>query len=298
MTVRTERGISLVEVMVAVAISLLVLLAITAAYLTTSRTQGAQSDTTRLNESGRSAFDLITREIRKAGFRNTWSLSGTATNFCSGRPVGSLLDGANDLSTLTISGTLFSISNASDMLRVRYFGEDATVTGPVFDCQGYPVAAPSTPGAEPVEDALFVAPDPNNGNEPTLFCHTTNPAPVVSTAYQKHPGELALVAGVESLQFVYGEDTDADGIVNRYVPWGLVSNPDNVLSIKASLVVRSPNPVVGYSGTRTIRHFGPDYPAATNGDSGAVFTTPSDSRLRLPSALSTEIALRNFRRCD
>lgn len=294
-----QRGFTIVELMVAMLIGLILILAVSKAYLSGLNTQRAQTDVTRLNETARFAFDLLAREARKAGFRNTWQLGSTAGNFCSGNATGSLLAGLNVNSlTQTInpnatdfSGTTFTVANSSDVLRVRYYGDS---DGSILDCHGYPVAQ-----AQLVEETLFIAQDPNNNNEPTLYCNTNNPTPAVTN----HPGSLPLVAGVESLQLLYGEDTDSDGVVNRYMPWGAVT-ADNVLSMKASIVVRSPNNIdpIPVPIAKPFNHFSTSsftYQAATNSDAGALFnvsaTDPTIRRIRM--MLSSEISFRNFRYC-
>ncbi len=53
-----------------------------------------------------------------------------------------------------------------------------------------------------------------------------------------------LVENVENMQIVYGEDTDTDGTVNRYVPAGTAGlDMDRVLSVRISLLIRSPDQV-------------------------------------------------------
>lgn len=48
-----------------------------------------------------------------------------------------------------------------------------------------------------------------------------------------------LIEGVENMQILYGEDTDADGGANYYVSANTVVNMDNVISIRISLLIRS-----------------------------------------------------------
>ena len=146
---------------------------------------------------------------------------------------------------------------------------------------------------------MYVAADVNNNNEPTLYCNTTNPLPVNAT----HPGVLPMVSGVESLQFIYGEDSDSDGIVNRYVPWQLVTSADNVIAVKISIVVRGPSIQGGVPGgvMTPWNHFSASYPAAANADNSAIFPAPgvnipADNRFR--KMFSTEISFRNYRWCS
>lgn len=110
---------------------------------------------------------------------------------------------------------------------------------------------------------------------------------------------------MESLQILYGEDTDGDGVINRYVPWGVDANfqGGRVLGIKVSVVVRSPNATSSDTALLTFNHFGTAYttpagtaPAIVNGDNGAMFT-PATAAGRIRLLISTEIGLRNFGSC-
>jgi type IV pilus assembly protein PilW len=291
-----QSGLTLIEMMVAITIGLLLMVGISQVYLSSLSTQRTQSDVTMLNESSRFTFDLLSRELRKAGFRNSWQQSSAnISEFCptEGTLPQSAYIGINDATTIStssadLSGTAIAISNKSDVLKVRFYGETANGTETMTDCHGYPVAANQL-----VQDTLYVAPDPANNNEPTLWCHTDNPAPATAS----HPGALPLVAGVESLQLLYGEDTDSDGIINRYVPWNLVSKVHKVSAVKASAVVRGPNALGLGAGMTSVNHF-PGYDQTANSDAGAVFTPPTATASRLRKQYSTEIAIRNFGYCD
>ena len=48
-----------------------------------------------------------------------------------------------------------------------------------------------------------------------------------------------MVEGVEDMQILYGEDTDADNVANRYVPSDKVGSMENVVSVRISLLLRS-----------------------------------------------------------
>lgn len=287
MSRRPQHGVTLVELMIAIAIGLLILVAIAQVYMGSFNTQRTQDDMARLQETGRFAFNLIGRAVRQAGYRDT--TEGLAS-FCSARSLGSGLAGLNDAEQIDpaasdFGGNAFTISNASDVIRVQYYGHSTEASPALLDCQGYPVAA-----KQPVKDTLFVASDPNNNNEPTLFCHTSNPEPVTAS----HPGASALVAGVESLQLLYSEDVDGAGTL-RFVPWHLLTDPDKVSAVKVSIVARSPNAVTVDAAAKTFNHFSAAgtvaYPAAQNADAGAVFQAGADRRLR--QMFSMDIALRN-----
>lgn len=297
------RGFSLIEFMVAITLSMIILLAVSIAWQSGYGTQRAQADASRLNETVRFSIDLLSREIKQAGFVSK-ATRPPESNFCQ-TSTGAAIAGVNDPATInpTAVGTNFTgagvaISNLSDAIRLRYYADDTGAGGVVSgtsatsDCLGNAI-----PSKTLVEDTLYVAPDPNNSNEPALWCHTSNPA---SAAASSQP----MVSGVESLQILYGEDQSGDGIVNRYVPAQLVSSFDNVLSVKLSIVARSANNVsAGTTAGKIYYHFG-TLPGSTDayvdpgGTAGTQFTPPADNRLRLPQPLSTEVAVRNFSNCS
>jgi type IV pilus assembly protein PilW len=299
---KLQHGVTLVELMVSLTIGLLIVLVITEVYMNSVGVKRNQDDATQVSESARFAFALISREIKMAGFSNVWEQgSGRSKVFCSTQPTnvlsapnqGAAFAGLNDIASIdpslmsTTGGTQIVVLNSSDALRVSFFGESSANTSPVADCHGYPVAANQL-----VNEVLFIAADPTNGGEPALYCYTDNPTPVTAT----HPGSVPLVAGVESMQFLYGEDSASSGIVTQYLPWiAGTTVPDHVLSIKASLVVRSPSQVTSESSptAKIFSHFdnGAGYPATANSDTGAVFTAPADRRIR--QLVATEIATRN-----
>lgn len=301
-----QAGFSLVELMIAVTLGLAITLAVSMTYLAGVGTQRDDSDVTRLNETARFAFDLIARELRKAGYRNTWQLNSQAQNFCATRTT-SALDGLNDPTQInptvaSFTGNAFSIANKSDVLRVRFYGEGAgSGDSSIMDCHGYSVGQ-----GQLVEETLFVAVDPAT-SEPSLYCNTANLAAPGGAATNRRAA-MALVTGVESLQLLYGEDSNGDGVIDRYVPRQLVGSVDNVASVKISVVVRSPDDTnSSATSVPTFKHFSTttnnsfSYDAVSNGDAGAVFGGSSASsakpkRKRL--MLSSEIALRNFGYCS
>ncbi|VVC84293.1 PilW family protein [Sideroxydans sp. CL21] len=320
------KGYSLVEFMIAITISMIIMLAVAVAWQSGFKTQQSQTDVSRLNETIRFAIDLLSREIKQAGYTNTTTSLMNELSFCSTTTVGSSIVGVNDPANINPAGPVPAgptghlpagstiVMNQSDAIRVRYYGEDTIAgtfaptpsTNTSQDCLGNPIALGTL-----IEDTMYVAADPNNKNEPTLWCHTSNPNAGVNST-------LPMVAGVESLQILYGEDISSplDGIIDRYVPWQLVTNPDNILSVKVSIVARSPNPVALDTTAKTFYHFGGatagvagsvgsimPYTDPTGGSSpGTIFvapTIPNDAkmRLRLPP-MSAEIAVRNFSFCQ
>jgi len=275
------KGFSLIELLVALAIGLLVTLVVTQAYLSGLGAQRAQTDVGRAQESSRFAFDLLARSLRKAGYKNP---KAPGTGFCDSSNVPRIIV-SNDASAISAStfGTSATIVNSSDVIQVRYFGEGLATTpfttdGTMRDCLGNTIASNTL-----VSDTFFIAADTTNNNEPALFCYSSNAT---------GSGNVALVPGVESMQLLYGEDTDGDGAVNRYVPGSAITNTNanNVRNTMLSLVTRTANANAVDRSAQAINHFGTSY-APSAGDAN-IFTTPADGRTR--QHFSTTIALRNL----
>lgn len=72
-----------------------------------------------------------------------------------------------------------------------------------------------------------------NNNEPALFRRSLTNGGLLQAQ--------ELVDGVENLQVLYGEDLDGDGLANRYVAADAVGAMANVVSIRASLLLRTDN---------------------------------------------------------
>ena len=319
-----QTGASLVELMVALGISLLITLVIMTAYMGGISTQRSQSDMTRLQESARFAYLLIDKELLKSGYRDPNSFPNSTTGipplpFCVENMTGSAganLLPQNDPTSVTLGdSSTVTVSNRSDSLLVRYYGDDIASGVPenaptpdpgIVDCLGNIVGqatlgtgtgqVPNFAGqATLVEDTLYVAADANNNNEPSLFCSSTTRVQGVVT----RTSTVALVPGVESMQFLFGDDTNSDSQVDRYVTAANISSTFNVLNVIVSLIIRSQNQVENTSNQRVFNHFGNDYAASNtspNGDTGSVFTSPTDKRTRMQ--FSSVVALRNYPTCQ
>lgn len=115
-----QAGFSLVEMLVAMALGLLILLAIASIYVGSRQTFRMQDDNARLQETGRYALEVLGRSIRQAGFWNM-PISPVATATAFG---GTAITGTN------------GAAGAADTLTVQYDG----LTGD-RDCEGNALAA-------------------------------------------------------------------------------------------------------------------------------------------------------------
>lgn len=285
-----HHGFTIIELMVAMTIGLLVALVVTQAYLSGLGTQQAQTGMSRAQEASRFAFDALAHAFRQAGYRDN-RVDGIPS-FCEGTaPPPRLMVRNGDQTTAinpaaaNLSGSSVTLLNNSDVVRVRYYGEGLTsapftADGTITDCQGN-----SIPANTLVEDTYYVKADSGNDNEPTLYCYSSNTGL-----------EAALVPGVESMQILFGEDTNSipDTVIDRYVAANNVSNANNVRSAMIALVTRTKETPAVDRSTRNLNLFGLVYApggVAPTGDAGSVFSVPTDGRIRLVT--TTTVALRN-----
>lgn len=110
--------------------------------------------------------------------------------------------------------------------------------------------------------------------------------------FMKHAAGASteLVEGIETMQVLYGEDTDTtpDNIPDRYVPASQVSDFANVVAVKVDLLLRS----VKELPWRTAPNPAKSYLLGGATDATAIkITVPQDKRLR--KVMSTTIKLRN-----
>ena len=99
---------------------------------------------------------------------------------------------------------------------------------------------------------------------------------------------VELVEGVESMQVLYGEDTDAtpDNIPNRYVAANDVLDFANVVAVRVSILLRSVKELPWRTASKKIYLLG-----GMDNDTAVRLESPSDKRLR--KVMSTTIKVRN-----
>jgi type IV pilus assembly protein PilW len=248
-----QAGLTLVEMLVAMAIGLAVVLAAARLLGLANGAYAAQVEAAALDDAGRYALDIVGRAVRQASYADPLQLDLSApVDVLPARLAG--LDARSLGSTSSgIDIPLAAVANGSDVLAMRFpgAGGGANGDGSVLNCAGFAVAS-----GEEGWSIFYVA--KNGDGEPELRC--------------KYRGASnwsadAVVSGVDSFQVLYGLDTDTprDGAANRYVNAdairaldaayaGLPAQERNrhtwwkrVVSVRMALLLH---------GTRTIRHGG------------------------------------------
>lgn len=286
------RGFSLVELMVAVSIGLLVVLAMVSLYASSRRTYSVTDEVARMQENARIAFTILDRQLRQAGYRryDADGIFSTTTGIplAATRPLQAQNDVAGD-------------PNASDRITIRFFGssrEGATpatdryvADGSITNCVGRALAT-----NEVNVETYFIANGANG--EPGLRCrsqvfradNTTGVADWSSDTIDANGVEL--VTGVESMQLLYGDDMNADGAIDRYLKSDDAARAslDDVAAVRLSVLMRTITSANDRPDAQTYRHFGTNYGAS--GDAGATITTTGGDK-RLRRIFQTTVTLRN-----
>lgn len=200
-----QHGLSLVELMVAMALGLLIVLAASAMLLYASRSVAAQGQAAAIDDGGRFALELIGRSARQTAFSNfdredAAELAATAPARIQGADDATLGRAAPAMDALR-RGAI----NGSDVLALRFAGSGPAPDGDgsVLSCAGFAVGA-----HEDGWSIFHVAAGSTGAAE--LRCK-----------YRADSGwsAAAVVTGVDTFQVLYGLDTDSpsDGLANRFV---------------------------------------------------------------------------------
>lgn len=296
-----QAGLTLVEMMVAMAIGLAVVLAAARLLGLASDAHAAQVDAAALDDAGRYALDIVGRAVRQAAHADPLQLDLSAPLDVLPARLAGLDAHSLGSTTAAIAVPLAAVANGSDVLAVRFpgAGGGANGDGSVLDCAGFGV-----PSFEEGWSIFYVA--KNGDGEPELRCKYRGAGNWKADA---------VVAGVDSFQVLYGIDTDTprDGTVNRYVNAQAIQALDvafaglpapelnrrtwwkRVVSVRIALLLH---------GTRSTRHgqpnavfalFGPLHAAnAAAGDTGTVVreaSLPDGVRRRERRLFSITVAL-------
>ena len=265
-----QRGLTVIELMVAMALGLVVLLATGSLLISSTRAHAALVETTEMDDSGRYAMDALARAVRMAAHVD-WELSPEPDPEAPARIVG--FDAASLSRTDPgVDVLLPDAANGSDVLALRFPGSGNAPDGDgaTLDCAGFPVNR-----EEEGWSIFYVA--RNAQGEVELRCK-----------YRGHSNwsSDAVAGGVDSFQVLYGLDTDDDGTPNRYLnarelqalDAGLLltgATPDErsaelrrrthwkrVATVRIALLLHGPRTDSGLGGAIVHDLFGPDYGAA------------------------------------
>ncbi|RNF31604.1 hypothetical protein NM04_06285 [Massilia aurea] len=215
-----QAGLTIAELMVAMALGLAVLLASGSLLITSVRAHAAVMEASEMDDSGRYAVDALARAIRLAAHVD-WAAHPTLDPAAPARLAG--LDASSlERTGAGIDAILPDEANGSDVLALRFPGSGAAPggDGATLDCAGFPVHRD-----EDGWSIFYVA--RNAQGDAELRCKYRGASSWSSDA----------VAGrVDGFQVLYGLDADGDRVPDRYV------NATELGALDAALVLAGATP--------------------------------------------------------
>jgi len=274
-----QTGFTLIEIMVAVTISMVLLGGVMQVFVSSNKTYRAQEANARLQENGRFSIYFLSRDLRMADFWGCASFDNISNHlnpggagfidFTAGGLAGADNTGLNGSDSITVRGagdtgltvqTPYMPTTSADLKVTVNNGINQNDILLVSDCTSGD--AFQTTNANPdgtgqlVHNTGAVSSGPGNATKPfsksyqgdAQVYRASETTYSIATGASGEPALFRsingaapeeLVVGIENMQIVYGEDTDADGTANYYVPVGSVTNMDNVVSVRITLTARS-----------------------------------------------------------
>lgn len=200
----SHQGFTLVEIMVAVTIGLLMMAGILQITLANKESSRLQRNMGFVQENVRSAMEFIARDVRLAGHY----IDNNPSDRILTAPAPFINESASTTTDTTAKITADGGTNNNDQITLTY--ESNT------DCLGANVPPAFTGGNSFAVNHYYIS-------SQRLMCRGVGVA-------------QPLVDGVESLQILYGENTDGDPrSANRYVRADQVGNMRNVVSVRIAM---------------------------------------------------------------
>jgi type IV pilus assembly protein PilW len=207
-----QRGIGLVELMIACALGLLIVLAAIGLLLVSRQTYLALDEQIAVQETGHYALAILARSVRQASWREHATASKAAGPTISAGIIG--LDAKSlRMTSEHIENPIAPVSHGSDVLAIRFSGAN---DGSMLNCAGFAVS--EAENDRQGWSIFFIGGERNA--EPELRC--------------KYRGKSSwrtegIARGVESFQVLYGIDTDGDDLPNQFL------NADGIRRLNAEL---------------------------------------------------------------
>jgi type IV pilus assembly protein PilW len=231
----TQKGFSLVELMVALMIGFVVILGVSGIFVGSRQNYSAQDESSKFQENIRLATELVSRTLKHAGHR------APSLGPSNGGSIVTPLSKENAI-VLGISGVNGSSTNvgAQDSVTARFqgnglVGQGGVPGGMITDCTGNAIGTTVIPPDEisPIVYNTFSVQMLNG--RPWLMCTTGTTS---SAGADAAGAPIPLIPDVEAIEVVYGLHlVGAVTTVDRYVPQGALIDSTRIASVRVYLLM-------------------------------------------------------------
>lgn len=284
MRYRLAAGFSLIEMMVAMAIGVVILLAVSEVFINNNRTRTEIEKTSRQIENGRYAMQLLESELANAGFfgeAGSQPFSGSPRRCARTEAqlrdaMGAPVYGQDNISSGNAPLCVSSYKFGNDYVAIR---RSSTCAVGSAGCDGFKTSnfhiqvsacATSSPGQVLVKNSESTLTAMNrkcinsnserapryrflsrlyyvNSSDTLSVAELGVPASTAAASYVVTP----LVDGIERLHFQYGLDNDGDGEVDEYDATPSDDEWDDVVAVRIWLLARNLESTPGYTDNRS-----------------------------------------------
>ena len=214
-----QRGLTVVELMIAITLGLLVVLAATTLLVASNSAYVAQAEAANVDAAGRFALAVIERAARQGAFID-WEREDVAAGIDPAAP--SAVRGLDAASLSSASAALADprppAVNGSDVLALRFSGSGSGEgDGSATTCAGFSVGADQDGWS-----IFYVGIGP--AGDPELRCKYRG-----ASSWSAE----AVIGGIDTFQVLYGLDTDAapDGMANTYLSANEINALEDTLAV-------------------------------------------------------------------
>ncbi|MFT0211622.1 PilW family protein [Pseudomonas sp. F1_0610] len=220
-----QKGLSLVELMVALAIGMFLVLGIIQVFLTSRDSYSVNEGIARLQENGRFSLDFLTQSLRQAGYIDPKTIDTLPYAIIPPKDKGCSFD------------TSYCTADAKDTDRISLaFQPPINADGKRYDCAGKVVS--DNQGVIINVYTVVETPTETNPTAKSLACKSKeyDGKETITSTY----ADGILVEGVDTLQIQYGlADKINSESVTRYVSANDVDNWNIVRSVRVAVIVNS-----------------------------------------------------------
>ncbi len=280
----SNKGFTLIELIVALGLGLSMVAGVVLVFVQNNRSATQDEELARVLENGRFVMRLLTRELAMSNFWGKFLDIETTTNHASAAVGTECGDGANpwvldleglqflsNVTSATVAATFACLPSTdvvlgTDVVAVKRVADSETADGSITANRLYmrtnSVAAQMFLGGAIGTPPSLTGTESNWAYNPQVFyirdysVDTDDGIPTFCRAYltvdaTPNMENECLVEGVENFQIEFGVDQDADFVADYFTAAPTAEELFDSVSARIYLMVRSVNPVPGYSNDKT-----------------------------------------------